>query len=51
MTPEFNKEKILPIILRNSKDPVANVRFVITKILKSLANNSFGNNSQQITQF
>lgn len=47
---EFNKEKILPILIRSSKDSIPNVRFVVAKILKSLVLTSMSSLVPQIKQ-
>ena len=36
---DYNKEKILPLILKSVKDPVPNIRFIVCKIFKCLNSN------------
>jgi hypothetical protein len=47
---DFNKEKILPILLKNAKDGIANIRFVVAKIFKTLATTSMVSFVPQIKQ-
>ena len=36
---DYNKEKILPHIVKCVKDPVPNIRFIVAKIFKNLSSN------------
>lgn len=38
-TQDFNREKILPLLVKSVKDPIPNVRFITAKIFKSIAEN------------
>ena len=48
---DFVIDRILPYFLKSAKDPVANVRFVLAKIFKSIANTLPDKANKQIKQY
>jgi hypothetical protein len=51
MAADFNRDRVLPILLKISKDPVPNVRFVVAKAFKILGPSAFSGNTQPIKQY
>lgn len=50
MPPDFNRDRVLPILMKIAKDPVPNVRFVVAKTFKILGSSAFSGNTQPIKQ-